>query len=282
MVSAFSANGVKFIQSCGYNSSDPCTQAELNGNFFPDQNISNGDNDFNTPIEKWHWMRDSQNQDLKWVFSRNPFGNKFDPSDCGMVYYLITGGPINGGAKKAGWAEAKELLENPCSSNPSDIANLTTISTLCESVKLNWTDVNGETGYRVRRKESNGVYVNIQDLAANATSFTDNSVEEGKDYVYMVRPMVNGVAVAVSNELSVRVPNCNVTAVDAVEGGFITLFPNPTTGIIQISADKDWMVFNVLGEILSRGSGSQIDISKQVSGIYFVEIDGQRVKVVKE
>jgi Secretion system C-terminal sorting domain len=111
----FTSNGVKFVESCGYNSSSPCTTAELNSpNYFPDQNISNGDNDFSTPIDKWYWLRDSTDPNLRWVFSRNPFGSKFDPSDAGMVYFILTGGPNNGGAKKAGWSEAKALLENPC------------------------------------------------------------------------------------------------------------------------------------------------------------------------
>ena len=117
MKQSFTTNGVKFVESCGYNSNTPCTNEELNNpNYFPDQNISNGDNDFSTPIDKWYWLRDSSDPNLRWVFSRNPFGSKFDPSDSGMVYFVLTGGPNNGGAKKAGWNEAKTLLENPCSS----------------------------------------------------------------------------------------------------------------------------------------------------------------------
>ncbi len=84
-----------------------------------DQNGNNGDNDFNTPLSRWTWLRDNADADLRWVYSRNQFTDKFDPSDAGMVYWLITGGP-NGGNQKAGSGETQLLLENPCDeSTPS-------------------------------------------------------------------------------------------------------------------------------------------------------------------
>jgi len=120
MVQDFSSNGVAFVESCGYNSTTPCTTQELDSpNYLADQNITNGDNDFSTPKDKWYWLRDSTDPNLNWVFSRNPFGGKFDPSDSGMVYFLLTGGPNNGGAKRAGWSNTKVLLENPCNSYTS-------------------------------------------------------------------------------------------------------------------------------------------------------------------
>lgn len=107
----FAGDGVFFVSSCG-GGKEPCTQEQLdNPLYLADQNNSNGDFDFNTPIEQWHWLRDSSDPKLQWLFSRNPFNNKFDPSDAGMAFFLITGGPWNGGCKTCGWREAKELLE---------------------------------------------------------------------------------------------------------------------------------------------------------------------------
>ncbi len=76
-----------------------------------DQNSSNGDDDFNTPENKWYWLRDSSDPDWRWLYSRDK-KNGFDVSDAGMTYWLITGGP-NGGNEIGGWQEAKYLLENP-------------------------------------------------------------------------------------------------------------------------------------------------------------------------
>jgi hypothetical protein len=77
-----------------------------------DQNSSNGDNDFNGPHEKWLWLKNSDDPNYQWLYSRNKFGEKFDVSDSGMLYWLITGGPDKGNMR-AGWSEAKALLTQP-------------------------------------------------------------------------------------------------------------------------------------------------------------------------
>ncbi|MCG8697478.1 MAG: T9SS type A sorting domain-containing protein, partial [Bacteroidales bacterium] len=87
--------------------------------YLPNQNKSNGDNDWNTPESKWYWLRDSSNPDWKWLFERNS-KNTFDVSDAGMTYFVMTGGPFNGGNKTSGWPEAKYLLENPIFDDPYD------------------------------------------------------------------------------------------------------------------------------------------------------------------
>ena len=79
-----------------------------------DQNSSNGDNDFSTPLSKWNWLKNNGDSNLAWLYTRNQFDNKFDPSDAGMVYWLVTGGP-NGGNERGGPSQAQKLLESPCS-----------------------------------------------------------------------------------------------------------------------------------------------------------------------
>ncbi|MEX0777489.1 MAG: PEP-CTERM sorting domain-containing protein [Phycisphaeraceae bacterium] len=53
----------------------------------PDQNQHLG----NTALADWNWLKDSSDPDWQWLYSRNQFGNKFDVSDAGMVWYIITG-----------------------------------------------------------------------------------------------------------------------------------------------------------------------------------------------
>jgi len=45
---------------------------------------------FNNPIPNWKWLEEKGGR-YAWLFSRNPFTDKFDPSDAGMTYYIITG-----------------------------------------------------------------------------------------------------------------------------------------------------------------------------------------------
>ncbi len=107
--SDFSGNGVFFVQSSG---DDVSATTLSDPSKLPDQNKSNGDLDFNTPEDKWYWLRDSDNPDWQWLYNRDD-KNGFDVSDAGMTYFLITGGPHNGGCKTCGVNEVKRLLENP-------------------------------------------------------------------------------------------------------------------------------------------------------------------------
>lgn len=88
---------------------------------------------------------------------------------------------------------------------PSNIEDLTALVAEC-NVLLTWSDVDDEMGYRVRRKaEGESAYTNIADVNENVTDYTDESVIAGTNYTYMVRPLVNGTAAAVSNTPSVSV-----------------------------------------------------------------------------
>lgn len=80
-----------------------------------DQNNSDGDNDWSTPRSEWTWLENSPYEPYRWVHGRDGFApphpkNKFDPSDAGMLYWWLSGGP-NGGDQRSGWPEAKSLLE---------------------------------------------------------------------------------------------------------------------------------------------------------------------------
>ncbi len=79
----------------------------------PNQNFAGGETGLNSPLRHWEWLKNSENPDLQWLYSRNRTAKvnegKFDVSDAGMVYWVISGA----GNDKAGVAELKNLLENP-------------------------------------------------------------------------------------------------------------------------------------------------------------------------
>lgn len=97
---------------------------------------------------------------------------------------------------------------------PSNISDLAATATSCDAVSLTWSDTNGETAYRVRRKlPPDMAFTNLADVGANATSYTDNSVSASTTYIYQVRPVVNGTAVAISNQPSVTTPGCVIISI---------------------------------------------------------------------
>ncbi|MCG8701031.1 MAG: T9SS type A sorting domain-containing protein [Bacteroidales bacterium] len=71
----------------------------------------------------------------------------------------------------------------------NNITDLTSKTQNCTTVVLTWTDNSqGEDAFRVRRKVSGGKYQVLKDVAANSTSFTDNTAKANTSYTYMVRP----------------------------------------------------------------------------------------------
>lgn len=65
---------------------------------------------WNTDSTNVSWMRDSTNSDLRWLHGRNAKG-KFDCSDSGMLWWLITGGK-DGGKEDGGWEDYQPILES--------------------------------------------------------------------------------------------------------------------------------------------------------------------------
>ncbi len=97
---------------------------EVNYHQILDQNKSNGEDDFQSHISNWQWLKESKNSNWQWLYSlddthqvdelekwKSDTKEKFDISDAGMTYWLITGGP-NGGNEKGGWKEVYALFNH--------------------------------------------------------------------------------------------------------------------------------------------------------------------------
>lgn len=199
-----------------------------------DQNTYDEDNDMSTPVSKWEWLKDIDNSSTTdrydWLFNRNPFfNNKFDPSDAGMLYWVINGtkgysccnnadlrSSANTTTSRERYASPAKIytiftgqeLNEETNGVPSDIT-LEASATNCNTVVLTWNDTDGETAYRIRRKVSGeATFTNITDVAANVITYSDVTVSGGTNYIYMVRPLVDNVAAALSNQPLVITPEC--------------------------------------------------------------------------
>lgn len=61
----------------------------------------------------------------------------------------------------------------------------------------------------------------------------------------------------------------------------ISIYPNPTSGTVKISSECKWKVISVLGQELTRGQGSRVDLSSFQNGVYHLIANGQRFAVIK-
>jgi hypothetical protein len=91
--------------------------------YFPQVNYhdianQNKDNGFCSPIGKWSWMnQESSPETWKWLYSRNRTASvhvgKFDMSDGGMTYWLLSGKVIGGffkGIENGNWDGVKAIF----------------------------------------------------------------------------------------------------------------------------------------------------------------------------
>jgi hypothetical protein len=86
----------------------------------------------------------------------------------------------------------------------------------------------------------------------------------------------------------------DVTSIEQIESGLVSVYPNPTTGIVSISgvvAGSKVRVFNMMGapvsEFISRSNIETISLENQASGIYFIVVSNNEkingtYKVIKK
>ena len=70
----------------------------------------------------------------------------------------------------------------------------------------------------------------------------------------------------------------------------LRVFPNPTRGQLQITnyelrEDTEYQIFSVVGQVVMQGQlghEGQVDVSALASGIYFLKVNNQVIKFIKE
>lgn len=75
------------------------------------------------------------------------------------------------------------------------------------------------------------------------------------------------------------------TELNSVELSKITCYPNPTKGIVYLkeaSKNTNIKVYNAQSQLIIQTKGNQIDLSEFANGIYLLDADGVKTKVIKE
>lgn len=148
---------------------------------------------------------------------------------------------------------------------PTDITDLKASKIECGEVTLIWGDVDGETAYRIRRKlPTDAAYTNLGDVNAGITTYTDKTAKENTSYIYMVRPVVDGVAVKVSNTLEVKTPTCSGTVIKDCEG--------VENGTAYIDNCGDCVGGNT-GKTACSNSGGDCDGFEEKDGLLVIEME---------
>lgn len=148
------------------------------------------------------------------------------------------------------------------------------VATINETtVTLSWTENADADEYIIRR---DGEEVSVQ----SETTFTEELQQGVYTYSVVAR---NG------NNYSLPafvVANVNIVSVSEIEADNITVYPNPTTGIINVDVNEsfDAVVYNYQGQVMMRtyDNDRQINLSGLSAGIYFIEIRIDANVIVKK
>lgn len=174
------------------------------------------------------------------------------------------------------------IARNAAYASPGDIFDLSLEETDCQVVSLTWSDMEAEDGYRIRRKiTGEATYTNIMDVGRNVTSYTDSDLDPHTDYTYMVRPLVEGKAVAISNTPEIQTGSCVITSVRNFGDTHLKVFPNPTNSYLNLSQNATWQLQAPGGMIVREGKGNRADISDLQPGVYFLISEYGVKRIVK-
>ena len=74
-----------------------------------------------------------------------------------------------------------------------------------------------------------------------------------------------------------------VTSVDETDETVGKTFPNPTHNFVQIQnfTEDIWQLHDITGKIISSGTTATVDLSNVKSGLYFLQINGEKHAVIK-
>lgn len=59
------------------------------------------------------------------------------------------------------------------------------------------------------------------------------------------------------------------------------IYPNPATNILYISEVSNYTIYDLLGKVVGNGTSDKVDIQHYINGIYFIEINNQKYKFIK-
>ena len=141
---------------------------------------------------------------------------------------------------------------------------------------ITWEAVETAEEYVVRR---DGEIVATQ----TSTSFNESVVDGIVTYTVVAK---NGNSYSAPEFIVVNSNLKSGEKVINVESKKISLYPNPTSGMVYIDLENafDAVVYNYQGQVVMReyNNEGQIDLSNLNTGVYFIEIrEGNNVKVEK-
>ncbi|MBP1222520.1 PQQ-dependent sugar dehydrogenase [Flavobacterium sp. 1355] len=120
---------------------------------------------------------------------------------------------------------------------------------------------------------------------ATATGIGPHSVVYATEGDKTVSLTVSNTAGNNKKEITYMVHNCNLGIENPdEESKKISVYPNPSKGIFNLSKELEWTIYSSLGTKIKQGSGNVINISDQATGIYFIKnkLNSKSISIIKQ
>jgi len=76
----------------------------------------------------------------------------------------------------------------------------------------------------------------------------------------------------------------DVTSLSSTSENVTSVYPNPTSKHLVIGGvaeNQAWELMNLVGELVERGEGNEIDLSNMASGIYILKVNNEIHRIQK-
>lgn len=129
--------------------------------------------------------------------------------------------------------------------------------------------------------ESIGTNTNVGvDVKINTMSFASDS--DGFDRIFVGGNFNNAGSISANNTAQWSSPNL-LSLSENTKNKKISIYPNPTTGIVNLSKEQEWSLYNIHGKIIKTGKSNVLTVSSYPSGIYFLKIkNSSTLKIIKK
>jgi lysophospholipase L1-like esterase len=130
-------------------------------------------------------------------------------------------------------------------------------------------------------------FANPRPDGTDASLWLPNASDYSGDWTH---PTIAGDAIIAQKMFDFLTPKINPDPCGEIMSTFaetpnteVLLFPNPTSGLVNLSSPSNWSVYSSTGLKLEEGSSATIDLGTYGTGTYFISTtSGKASKVIKE
>ena len=152
------------------------------------------------------------------------------------------------------------------------------------SVVLHWTDHSSANRWQIKLTSSAGT----DTLTVTGTTYSLNGLTPATSYYAQVRALCSDTLFSGWSETIIFQTASHGTGIDGIEGGNVSLYPNPADRMVTITATEPAMVtiVDISGREVYRSADAatthRVELTDFARGAYFVRISGQDIQSIRK